>query len=68
MYKKKLITNYTYIVKEPFYNKDNVFVLGVDRIEALSAFINSPFNNGSLDCLKEYSYSFFCEQIFGFSK
>lgn len=42
-YQKKYITNDVNIVKENFYDKRNVFVLGVDNIDDLKEFIESPY-------------------------
>lgn len=36
---KKYITNNTNIIKEKFYNSNNIFIIGVDHLENLSAFV-----------------------------
>ena len=40
---KKLIINNPKIVNETFYNKNNIFVLGVDPIEKIGDFFKTPF-------------------------
>lgn len=41
--KKKLITNYSEIKNYDFYNKNNIFILGEDKIEDLNLFLSLPF-------------------------
>lgn len=43
-YHKKLITNYKQIKTYDFYNKNNIFILGEDKIEDLLSFVNRPYN------------------------
>lgn len=55
-FNKKLITNWSLIKTQPFFNKANVFIIGEDNQEDLSLFVNSdiiPINED----VKEY-YSF----------
>ena len=40
---KKLITNNRMVVKYKFYNKNNVFILGLDDLEEISLFLNTPY-------------------------
>ena len=40
---KKLVTNNKYIMKQPFYKKENIFVLGVDNSDQIVDFINSEY-------------------------
>lgn len=54
--KRKLITNDAKIMKEPFYNSSNVFVLGVDNFENLYDFINSDYME--VDHSKVLSFDF----------
>ena len=44
-YKKKLITNMKNITEFSVYDPENIFILGLDAIEDLPAFIASPFND-----------------------
>lgn len=55
--KKKLITNMRSIVNEPFYNKNNIFVLGVDDLDSICDFINNPYDLSNHDKYTNY-YSF----------
>ncbi|MGM9970053.1 MAG: hypothetical protein ACI35S_06635 [Anaeroplasma sp.] len=43
MFEKKLITNNKEIIKYPFYNKNNVFILGIESLNDIEKFIDSPF-------------------------
>lgn len=43
-FEKKLITNNKTIIDEPFYNKDNIFIIGLDDLKNLHYFINSDYN------------------------
>ena len=55
--KKKLITNMKSIVNEPLYNKNNVFILGVDNLNCIGDFIDSDYDLLNHAELIEY-YSF----------
>ena len=55
--KKKLITNMKLIVNEPFYNKNNIFVLGVDDLDNICDFIYTPYDLHNHDKFVNY-YSF----------
>lgn len=44
-FRKKLITNNRYIQEYDFYDKNNVFILGVDDIAEVKTFLNSPSVN-----------------------
>ena len=48
-FKKKLVTNYANIVKEKFYNKNNIFIIGQDDIKKLRDFIYSPYDTTNYD-------------------
>ncbi len=41
---RKLVTNNTHIVHEDFYNKQNIFVYGIDSLEDFKVFLNTPFS------------------------
>lgn len=62
--RKKLITNYTDVIGESFYNKNNIFIIGVDNEARLSDFVLSPFDNSVCDKFEKNSFSFFCYHIF----
>ena len=54
--KKKLITNCKNIVNEPFYDKNNIFILGVDSISDLSSFISEPYKDVSKRLYEQYDF------------
>lgn len=54
--KKKLITNCKNIVNEPFYDKNNIFILGVDSISNLSSFISEPYKDVSKRLYEQYDF------------
>lgn len=59
---KKLITNNKNIIDSGFYNSQNIFVLGVDSIENLKSFIDSP--NLTYDqSTYNFSFNHFCNEI-----
>lgn len=64
-FKKKLITNNLAIKAQDFYSKDNIFILGEDNTDNLSAFINSPFDEKVLNpkIVKKYTTEEFIKQI-----
>lgn len=51
----KLITNNKSVKSYSFYNKNNIFIVGVDNISSLEFFLNSSFQN--IDREKIYSFS-----------
>lgn len=57
-FKKKLITNMRNIVYYDFYNKNNIFILGVDNIDELPSFIKSEYDDSNNNVyIKKYSAS-----------
>lgn len=64
--KKKLITNFVDIKKVDFYNKNNIFILGIDDEAKLRDFVMSPFDDIINNKLEAYSFPYFCKQIFNF--
>lgn len=54
---KKLITNNKKIMDYDFYKKENIFILGKDRLYDLKEFLNSPFYEISDDIKRRYSYN-----------
>ena len=55
-YGKKLLTTNTEIVKEPFYNRSNIYIWGVDSLDALPEFVNSPYIDIPQEIVDQYSY------------
>jgi hypothetical protein len=54
--RKKLITNNTDIVNYDFYKKENIFIIGVDNIENISDFIESPYANVDEEIINYYDF------------
>ena len=52
--RKKLITNYTRIMNESFYNPDNIFIVGHDDNEKLHDFVNSAYTEIDEEIIKQY--------------
>lgn len=55
-FKKKLITNDQYVIYEDFYDRNNIFILGIDKIENCLDFINSPYKEIRPDIVKKYDF------------
>lgn len=53
---KKLITNNKSIMKYDFYCKENIFILGIDKIEDLKDFINKPYKKIDKKIINNYEY------------
>lgn len=62
-FSKKLITNNKDIVNFDFYNKNNIFIYGVDSLERLDDFINSPFVQIPEDIIQNYTIEHWFESI-----
>ena len=54
---RKLITNNKSIVKEDFYNPQNIFIIGVDNNQNVKDFIDSDFVVGDESILKKYDFN-----------
>lgn len=53
-FKKKLITNDKNIIKEKIYNKNNIFVIGIDDLCDITNFVNSEFDDTNYESLINY--------------
>lgn len=53
---KKLITNNKDIINYDFYNPNNIFVLGIDDINKVKEFIDSPYQEIDEKILNYYDY------------
>ena len=53
-FKKKLITNYIGIMRESFYNHDNIFIVGHDDDNKLNDFVNSAYTEIDDAIIKQY--------------
>lgn len=54
---KKIITNNQNIINYDFYNKENIFIIGVDDINELRMFIKKPYKLIDKKMLNYYSFS-----------
>lgn len=64
-FEKKLITNNKDIVNYDFYDSNNIFVIGIDSLDELGAFINTPFKKISEEVIRKYN---FVDWVKSFSK
>ena len=55
-YKKKLITNNRDIISYDFYNRNNIFVIGIDDIDKLDDFLKLPYKPIDQEIIKEYNF------------
>jgi hypothetical protein len=55
-FEKKLITNNKDIMNYNFYDSNNIFVIGVDSLDNLATFINTPFKKISEELIREYNF------------
>lgn len=63
-FKKKLITNDKRIVNRDFYESENIFVLGMNKIEDLSKFINTPYKPIDEKILNRYDFDNWLNRFF----
>lgn len=56
-FKKKLITNDKSIENRDFYTKENIFILGIDDIDDLAEFINSPYKELERVIVNRYDFN-----------
>ena len=59
----KLITTNKHIVNKDLYNKNNVFILGVDKIEELPEFLKSEYVNVWDDIKNNHSFEAMMDEI-----
>ena len=62
-FKKKLITNCRDIVNYSFYDKNNIFIIGVDNLSDLSTFINTPNRPIKKDVMDYYTFEKWLDRI-----
>lgn len=60
---RKLITNYKGIQEYEFYDQNNIFILGLDKIERLDKFIHTPFYSGKNKELEKYEIDAWAERF-----
>lgn len=61
---KKLITNYKEIIFEPFYNSNNIYILGSDKRDLLT-FLSLPLTTISSDIVKLYNCDYWLNRFIG---
>lgn len=55
--RKKLITNNKNILNFDFYNKENIFVIGIDQMEDINVFLDKPYVNINKEVMNKYDFS-----------
>lgn len=60
---RKLITDNIHIKEEPFYNKNNIFILGEDNIHNLREFLEIPYEEISQEIKINYDFNQWIERI-----
>ena len=55
-FEKKLITNNKDIQNYDFYNKDNIFILGIDNMDNIEEFINKPYTKIDRKIIDRYEF------------
>ncbi|WP_196001869.1 hypothetical protein [Clostridium sp. 1001271B_151109_B4] len=63
-FEKKLITNNKDIINYDFYNKNNIFIIGIDNINNLNSFINSPYNKIDDNIVNKYDFNNWLSRFF----
>lgn len=53
-FQKKLISNNKKLINYDFYHKDNIFILGVDNLEDIDAFMKTPYHQIENNIIKQY--------------
>jgi hypothetical protein len=53
-FQKKLITNDVMMKTSDFYNPNNIFIIGTDKMERLKQFLDTPFEPAPADILASY--------------
>lgn len=62
---KRLVTNNMEIMKEPFYQKENIFVIGLDSYDALIDFIKKPYGGKDASLYQQYEMTQWLERFMG---
>ena len=61
--RRKLLTNNPVVRKYSFYNPHNIFILGEDKIEDLSAFLERPFDDLPSEIVNSYDVNAWINQF-----
>lgn len=64
----KIITDNEHIKEEPFYNPQNIFILGQDSLDNLRIFLDSPFVPISEEIKNNYDFDNWCKRIINETK
>ncbi len=59
---KKLITNYLDIVKEEFYCKENIYIIGLEE-RCIKDFLAIPYKKIKFDITKKYDFNYVINEI-----
>lgn len=59
----KLITNNIHIKEYPFYTSNNIFVWGIDNIEDLDDFLNSPYEVLDREIVEKYDINYWLDRV-----
>lgn len=62
-FKKKLITNVKKIKLQPFYKKENIFIIDEDREDQLKQFVNSPYVPIDKSIVDSYDFNNWLERF-----
>lgn len=63
-FEKKLITNNQSIIKEKFYRKENIFIIGHDKIDEIEEFMNAAYIKNTEEVLKYYDFNAWINRFF----
>lgn len=63
-FRKKLITNNKDIINYDFYRPNNIFVLGIDDIDKIREFIDSPYEEVDEEIINYYDFESWLKRFF----
>ncbi|MBC2581549.1 hypothetical protein [Clostridium sp. DJ247] len=63
-FEKKLITTNKNIINYDFYHKNNIFILGIDNVNLLCNFVNSPYHKISKEIVYNYDFEQWINRFF----
>ncbi len=63
-YRKKLITNNKDIINYDFYRPNNIFVLGIDDMDKIKEFIDSPYEEIDEEIINYYEFNSWLQRFF----
>lgn len=62
-YRRKLITNNIHIKECSFYDPNNIFIWGVDKIENLETFLNAPYEDVEKDVIEKFDINYWLDRV-----